>query len=415
VVLEIGTEEERAALASALAETGLIHSTVEEAERADLTLVVERSRRWDMYLSGMLNIVLLGILPLPFETSQVELRTKLRVSPLPDVELPKVERTSHSWFGIPLLPLSWIQIDEAAMWNNMSREVVAHAAREYAALHERTWAAALASDSPDDLERFVTAFAVSPHLDQARVALEERLFTLFERRGDGASALRYLRAFPSGRRSEELRVRSAGALWNDLRLNPDATRLEEYIDLYPLGAHTPDALALLDDVSWNDAQSQRNDAARYRAYAARFPGGKHAAEVGDVLDWVAVEESGTPTAVAGYLNAHPMGRFAYEARTALALQTDPERLAVAATLPELLRSAIPSYEQSLELMESVTYHGTVYNVAGDSSLSFSYVAEFRNGSLASYEVLSSSVDLDGDAYELAADGHWYPRFARVFE
>lgn len=415
VSFEFGSSEECAAFASAVAETGLFHSTVAEGEHADLTLVIERSKSWDIHFIGLVNLVLLGILPVPSNTTLIELRTKLRVAPLPDVELPSVERKLHTWGGIPLLLLSFIQVDESDALVSMSREVVAHAAREYAALHERSWAAALASDSPDDIERFVTAFAVSPHIEQASVALEERLFALFERRGDGASALRYLRAFPSGERSEELRARSAGVLWNDLRINSDATRLEEYIDLYPLGAHTRDALALLDDVSWNDAQSQRNDAARYRSYAARFPGGKHAAEVRDVLDWVAVEEAGTPSAVAGYLNAHPMGRFAYEARSALALQTDPERLAIAATLPELLRSAIPSYEQTLELMESVTYHGSVHNVAGDSSVTFSYVAEFRNGSLASYEVLSGSVELDGDAYELAADGHWYPRFERVFE
>lgn len=384
-----------------------------EAAQADAQVVMDAYFDSETSFGLVVGAATLFLLPVPVEDNEYALSAKLRVPPLPDVDLPRVHRVAHVWGGIPLLLLSFINYDLRKTRESMLREVARDAAREYAALHERTWQAALASDSADPMEAFARAFPRSRNAARAQDLLEDRLWALVGARGDAASSFRYLRTYPDGEHAAECRAGRAEPVWREVASARRPEDLEGYLALFPRSPRAGEALALLDDVLWERAETRRSDAELYRAYAERFPSGAHVAEARDSLAWADAERRGTSAAVSGYLREHASGRHAADARRAAEVLADPLLAAVAASIPERVDRAL---RNSAGLPQgSGSYSGTMLSLEGEQMMSFAYDATFANGRVTSYDLKGGSVLLDGREYFLDEEGFWRPRFPRVFE
>jgi TPR repeat protein len=98
-----------------------------------------------------------------------------------------------------------------------------------------------------------------------------------------------------------------------------------YLAAYPDGRHAVEARAKSDDAAFHEAGKQPNLSAAYDRYLTNYPQGRHVAEANrlkaediDQKDWLAPGSAKTVSRYRDYLKAHPNGRYANEARAAIA-------------------------------------------------------------------------------------------------
>jgi TolA-binding protein len=96
-------------------------------------------------------------------------------------------------------------------------------------------------------------------------------------------------------------------------LSPDSEQAyHHYMTRFPRSRHAPKAIAMLDDIRWQEALA-RDDIAAHEAYLAEYPRGRHAAEANERLHnqiWEATVSSGTAEAYEMYLKRYPAGHHA---------------------------------------------------------------------------------------------------------
>lgn len=403
-----------AELRHAFAASGHFRAVVDDPAQSRVRVAIDETRRDEGSNWVVLNIVFMGLLPLPMTELEHGVLARMQVGSLDEVALPRVERTIHGWGGLPLLPLLFIQSDESKVKARIARDVATHAAATYARLHAEAWEAAQGPDAVDALESFFVSFPGSIHADRAAARLEERLHGRVQRSGSALDHLRYLVHFPAAPRAEDVRRMGAGPVWRKISQDPSIPKIEEYLKLFGSHALAREATPALESLFWNRAERARGDADLYRACLERFPTGSRAAACRDVLAWTEAEESLTPPALLDYLTDHPDGRFAAVAAEALEDYGDSTLMGIAAGIPDLVDQAMRAQFDPSRMRGSGTVSGSLLSSTAGHRISVRYDAEVSRGFLRSHTLHAGLAVIDGAAFRLASDGRWYPAFPLVF-
>ncbi len=105
--------------------------------------------------------------------------------------------------------------------------------------------------------------------------------------------------------------------WNQARDSNDSAQLEQYLAMYPNGAHSQEAQAKLQDVVWS--RTRQDDISSLDAYVKRFPSSAHAQEAARRLDdlrWTKTNKS-DPGELTDFLGRYPGSAHSGEARSQL--------------------------------------------------------------------------------------------------
>lgn len=132
----------------------------------------------------------------------------------------------------------------------------------------------------------------------------------------------YLEKFPEGLHANEAR-QAVDALdddvWFDIQSNLNEEQLNKYKALFPAGKHIAECNELLVDLPWLETK-RRNTIFDYNEYQLKYPG-QHEAEIktainalSDDKDWDNACIVGDSQAYRRYLEQHPYGNHAQEAR-----------------------------------------------------------------------------------------------------
>lgn len=409
VALKLGKPNRQfeAELRHAIASSPYLSGTTEHVEQADIVVTVDRKHGLHGTNWVLLSVVLGGMLPLPVQEGDTSVLARMRVGDLDEVGLPLVQRTITYWGGIPLIPFFFLNCDSDAVQRGVATDLAANIAREYVALHERSWQAVGDTRSLRSLERFVQAFPTSVHAERASVELEKRLYVAADKDRSAATCLRYLRNFATSPRADTMRAWGANPVWQTLQAKHDESLLEEYVTLFAGQPQTVAAETALSTLLWRRAQRSSDDENGYRAYLKRFPNGKHARASADALAWFAVRAQRTPAAVQSYLRSHPRGRFATPARAALRRFADPKLAKLASRMPRIAADALRR-QMASRTRRATASSGTLTSWSKDARVTLRYAERPLSGHRVEHRIKQGRIETQGHAFELGRDGKWYP-------
>lgn len=159
-------------------------------------------------------------------------------------------------------------------------------------------------------------------IKKALVSFDNALWTSVQNAGTADAVMDYLNRLPDGIHAAEcgeLLDSFDDKAWNEARATGTAESLGNYLNSYPGGKHIAECQQLLNDLPWLEATTTDTIEA-YQAYMARYPG-QHSAEINDAInrlsdesDWEVAVADNTSYSLGNYLNQHPYGVHATEAR-----------------------------------------------------------------------------------------------------